>query len=975
MSLKSILAASVAAQAILLAAAPAMAQQDGASAADEAAAASPGAEADGAEIIVTGSRVARRGFDAPTPTRVLTAEAIEQRGAPNVGDFLNEVPSFRVSQNAQTNPQTATASGQVYVDLRALGNIRTLVLVDGRRHVPSSSTGQVDLNLIPTILVDRIDVVTGGASAAYGSDAVSGVVNIIINTRLEGFRGDLALGLSDHGDNFERRISLGFGTSFADNRGHIVIGGDYVRTDGVTSYYDRDWGRRGDEIVSFANNRPADLPSRIYAPGVRYTNSSPGGTILGVNADTNAANGADVLRGIEFLPGGAIGRFSYGNDPGVGSAYDFTTPDGIPTRLGHQLILPINRHVVLAHLDYDVTDNIAFFVEGSYARSGSSFNGTAVRDTATSGSAAVIIRRDNAFLPAEIGQIMDANNIASFPLGRWNGDWAQAKIDNYSTTYRIAGGLSGTIGDWSWDAYYQYGRNVYEGRINNIRIAQNFQWAYDAIRLPSGQIVCRNETARAQGCVPLNLFGAGSPSQEAVNYVNGTLFNEVTTTQQVVAVNLRGNPFSTWAGPVGVAVGAEYRRDSAIGVVDSLSEARAYSYGNYQPFSGAFTTKEAYAEMVVPIASDLPFAHMAELNGAIRYTDYGSRGGVTTWKLGAIWEVVQGLRFRGTRSRDIRAPNAAELFSEITNLTSLRNPFSGVTTPTRVFSGASPGLRPERADTLTLGAVLTPRFIPGLTLAADYYDIDIGGAIASYGGQVILDRCFAEVQAGTPGFFCGFVARSGSGAATTIDSVTTALLNIASLKTRGVDFELSYRTRLGAGSLTTRISGTYTDRLISDDGLGSGPSFNAQGIIQARGSVIDRAGQVGGFTSGANIGSTSVPHWQLAGSLTYTDDRFSTTMQARYVGGGKVDNNLVDPSDPDYDPRSPISVGPQDVSGRLYLNWSGSINLLRDGERRLQVYGVINNLTNVDPPFPATQLSGLFDRLGRFYRLGVRFSY
>ena len=932
-------------------------------------------EAQVRDIIVTGSRVQRDGFQAPTPVTVLTSEALAERGVANVGDFLNEVPSFRPSVSNQTNTQSSNLSGATFADLRALGNIRTLVLVDGRRHVPTASTGQVDLNLIPTVLVDRIDVVTGGASAAYGSDAISGVVNVIINKKLNGFKGDLSLGVSEEGDNFERRIGLGFGTQFGDGRGNIVIGGEYVKSNGIPTFEDRAWSRRYDESVSFAANRPAGTPSRIFASGVRFMNSLFGGVILGNNADTTASNGADVLRGIYFPEPGVVGRFTYGNETG-GSSYNLTSSVGTPPRAGHTLVLPIDRHVVMGHLDYQINDAVNFFAEGSYGRSGSNYSGPMPRDTAVSGANAVVIRRDNAFLPSQIATIMDANAITSFVLGRSNPDFSSTRIVNYNTTYRFVAGLNGPIGgSWNWDAYVQYGENKLDSQIRNMRIQQNFLYAYDAIRLPTGQIVCRDTTARAQGCAPLNLFGLNAMSPESRAYVNGTQFQTITNTQFVAAANINGEPFSTWAGPVSLAFGGEYRRDTAVSVVDSLAAQKKYNFSNPAPYDGAFATKEAYAEIVVPLARDAPFMKSLDLNGAVRYTNYDTSGGVTTWKVGATWEPFDGLRLRGTRSRDIRAPNAAELFSVTSTQSTLRNPFNGVSRSYTVIFAPSTTLAPEKADTLTVGAVISPSFLPGFSASVDFYDINIKGAIASFPAQNIVDNCYAEIQTTGAGSFCQSTVLSGAGSATEINSVTVQLLNLASLKTRGVDFELVYRTNLGGGRLSTRLFGTYVANLISDDGLGNAPSFNGAGIIQSRGSVIDRAGQLGGFTSGLNTGATSVPHWQINANIGYDTDAWGTSFTGRWIDGGIVDATLVQPGDADYNAASPISVGDMNVASRFYLHWSGHLNLMKSDNKTVQLYAVVNNLLNKEPPFPNTQVAGYYDRIGRSYKVGIRFAF
>ena len=961
--------ASVASAAVLAATSPVRAQEG------PAATAKPADRVDNADVIVTGSRVIRDGSQAPSPTTVVTSDSLNKRGLSNIGDFLNELPSFRPSVSNQTNTQTSNLSGATFADLRALGNIRTLVLVDGRRHVPTASTGQVDLNLIPTILIDRVDVVTGGASATYGSDAISGVVNVIINKRLRGLRGDVSMGISEQGDAAERRISLAWGTNFANGRGNFVIGGDYVKSDGVHSFEDRAWGRKYQEIVTFATARAAGVPSRIYASGVMFTNSLIGGEIVGVNADTTASNGVDVLRGYYFPAPGQVGTFTYGQESG-GSSYNFSSSAGTPPRLGHTLVLPVERKVVMGHLDFDVSDKISYFLEGSWARSGSDYSGPIPRDTATTGANAIIIKRDNAFLPGQIAAIMDANGITSFALGRSNPDFSSTEIVNFNTTYRVASGLKGDLGgNWGWDVYAQYGENKLDSQIRNMRIQQNFLWAYDAIKLPSGTIVCRNATAQTQGCVPLNLFGPGAMSQASIDYVNGTQRQTIKTTQFVAAANLRGQPFSTWAGPVSIAAGVEYRRDTALSAVDAIAAAKGYNFSNPQPYQGAFITKDAYGEIAIPLARNVPFFKSFDLNGAVRYTDYQRSGGVTTWKAGASWEPVGGFRLRATRSRDIRAPNSSELFSTTSTQATLRNPFSGVSRSYVVISAPSPALAPERADTTTIGAVFKPDFLPGFSASADYYKIRLNGAIASFPAQQILDNCYAETQAGAAGTFCGMASLTGTGAATEINSVTVQLLNLASIRTNGVDFEASYRFGLGSSRITTRLFGTYVAHLITDDGLGTPVSYNAAGVIQTKGSLIDRAGQVGGFTSGLNTGATSVPHWQLNGSLTFEKPSWSMTLIGRWIQGGIVDATLVQPGDKDYNAASPISVGDMNVSSRFYLNWSGTVNVIETDKRKLQFYALVNNVFNKEPPFPNTQLAGFYDRIGRSYKVGFRFTY
>lgn len=950
----------------------------------------------GGDIVVTGSRIARSGMEAPTPTKIINAAALEARGATSIGEVLAEVPSFRNSQGPQTSTSTTLGTGQFSPDLRGLGVVRTLTLVDGRRHVPSSATGQVDLNLIPQILVERIDVVTGGASAAYGSDAVAGVVNVILDKRLQGFKGDGSIGISSHGDDREVRASLGFGTSFDEDRGHIIVGGDYLDSKGILNTRARRAFAMQPGLVSYVGPRPANAPSRFYGRGVQFVNIAYGGLILGANADLNAANGADVLRGIQFGPGGVPTPFNYGNfaDYGAGSTLSTGNTGGNPGLFpqdGFPIITPVKRRVAFGHIDYALSDTLSVFAEASYGRSGARSASPPVRDNASTGAAATTILRDNAFLPDSIRQTMAANNIASFTLGRAYNDFGRIATNNQNSTERFVGGFDADFGNgWKLNGYYQYGRNQFEANVSRLRIEQNFRFAVDAVNV-GGQIVCAatqpNGTlaaggavlnrfnAAATGCVPVNLFGQGSPSAAAIDYVTGNVFYRVTTQQQVAALTLQGDLFTLPGGPLSFAAGGEYREEKARAVSDAISQRSGFNYSNPKPYAGRYDVKEVFAEAVAPIAKDAPFAHLLELNAAVRFTKYSTSGSVTTWKAGGVYAPIPDIRIRATRSRDIRAPNNAELFATTSAVAQLRNPFTGVTGQITQFNQPSPSLRPERADTWTVGAVLTPTFIPRLSLSVDYYDIKINGAISSFTPQTVLDNCFAETNAGNPGFFCNFVNRTGTGTSTVINNVSVQLLNLASIQTRGIDFEASYRVPLADGQLTFRGVASYVKDLIFDDGTGTGVTRNAAGVIQTLGGRINRAGAVGGFTNGQQVSVTSSPHWTANGSVTFAQDPFTLNVQGRYVGGGKFDAGFLGPEDKGYDPASPISIGSNRVSGRFYLDLSAQIDIFKEGRRKLQFYMVANNVTNVDAPFPVIGIAGIYDRIGRYYRAGVRFAY
>lgn len=951
------------------------------------------------EVVVTGSHLASQGFDAPTPTLQLSAQQLQDRGSTNVGEFLNELPAFRESTSNQNNP-TNSAAGQVYADLRALGNIRTLTLVDGERFVPSAITGEVDLNLIPTVLVSRIDVVTGGASAVYGSDAISGVVNVILDKKLQGIKGQIFGGISTYGDDAEKGFGIAAGTGFDDGRGHLEIGGEFANVGGVTNYTAaRPWGAASNGIVTFPVSRPAGTPSRTFASGITFTSAPEGGVIYGActtpGCTPTRISATSPLHGIAFGPGGALVPFNYGNDTlNTGTAYNFTG-DGAPPYLYNTMILPVKRYSMMARLDYDVTPSTSVFLTISDAQSGSSdFHGNHPRYQNVNG---IVIRSDNAFLPAALATIMAANGDTAVGIARNGLDFAMGRPDNYNTTKRIVAGANGSLFDrWSWDGYFEYGQNRYSSQLGNIPINNNFNFAQDAVYynpstdailanpsagIPSGYVLaCRalvpgsttyNPIAAA-GCVPMNLFGVNSPSAASIAYVGGTIWQLTTTTQKVASGNVRGTLFDTWAGHVQAAIGGEWRSESATQTVDSLSLTNAFAYGDPQPFNGTFSVKEVYGEAEVPLAKAVPFANSLALNGAVRYTDYSISGSVTTWKGGVTWAPTEDFRLRGTASRDIRAPNSSELFQNTRNNTLALNPFSGTVEAYTVFTQPSPNLKPENADTRIIGAVFTPRVLPGLNVSVDYYHIRVNGAIGNYGTTTLINNCAAEVaSAAGPGYFCSFFNRTG----TTINYLSLQEVNLASITTSGIDFDLSYRLPVGGGAITDRLYGTYLLHLITNDGLGNAVTFNAAGVVQSLGSVIDRAGTVGGFTGGGNTGATDGPHWQVNDSLTYAYRRYSLNLTGRYIGGGLYDATLVGPDNPLYNPASPISIASNKISGRFYVDLGGSMSIIDGDQKKLQVYLMINNLANVSPPFPETAISGMYDRIGRYFRAGVRFAY
>lgn len=890
------------------------------------------------EIVVTGSRLPI-GARAPSPLTVVSSQAIEDRGAATIGEILQEIPSVGEIDSPNTAGVTSRGGGQINPDLRGLGSSRTLVLINGRRHVATATTGSVDLKVVPTLLVDRVEVVTGGASAAYGSDAVSGVVNIVLKDNLNGIRGTVQGGVSEHGDGVERRLSVAAGTSFAGGRGHIMGGFDYVSIGGIGTQLTRDWGRHDVGLITnpaFATN---GLPNFVISPNVHSAITTPGGLIV-----------SGPLKGIAF---GLNGTSNYGFGQVFGSTMIGGDGAGHNENLLALLGTPTESINALASAKYDVADHVQLFAEFSEGFSGT---GGASQESRDRGN--LVIRRDNAFLPASVRNLMIVNNLQTVTIGRVSNDTGKIKLDRDNGTYEAVAGVIGRFGPWTADASVQFGQNIYDlGFGPNNRKQNEYLNAVDAVVNPAtGTITCRSTlTNPTNGCIPVNVFGDGSLMLNS--YVNGSAAFRLVTTQAVVAANLRGTPFSTWAGPVALAVGAESRRDHAVGSSDPISQRvnangsiGGWILGNQLPERGTIKVFETYAEAQAPLAKGTRFARELSINGAIRRTHYSLSGTVYTWKAGATYVPFSGLRLRATRSRDIRAPNISDLFeSGGSSNTNLFDPVLGRSVQIREIEAANPNLKPEKADTLTAGAVLTPDFLKRFTASVDFYDIRIKDAIATLGAPTLAQGCFAGNQ-----LFCQSITFNSD---RSIAFVSNTRLNLAQAATRGIDFELNYsRAKIFGGALTAKLLATRVLRLTNTTPVG----------------VQNRLGQVSNFNR-----TPGVPKWVGDAFLDYDRGPLHLGLQARFVGPGVFSTIL-------HEGTGPNSINRNTVPAFLYINPSASYRFRLIGSRSIELFTAINNLLDKDPPMiPSGAAGGInesstngqfYDVVGRFFRFGARFS-
>jgi iron complex outermembrane recepter protein len=931
-----------------------------------------------ADIVVTGSRIRRSGYDTPSPVTAISTEEIQATAPANLADFVNQLPSVAGSITpANSNRSLASgAAGLNTVNLRGLGSNRTLVLLDGRRSVASSNDGVVDTNTIPQGLVKSVEIVTGGASAAYGSDAVAGVINYILDKDYTGIKADLSYGQTTYDDDKTYRAVLTAGTPFAGGRGHLLLSGTFLQREGIEGA-PRDWAQRG----MYMTQNPAyvagnGLPQYVPSTSAGLNSVTGGGIVV-----------SGPARGVYFGQGGTINRYDYGPGYNPAGASEWTI--GGDWRQNQHLdgtsLQPAERlRSIYGRLSFEVTDNLEVFGEASYNYGRGLNLGGRQTDRGN-----ITIRGDNAFIPAALLAQYPSLATTGLTLGSFNADYPTRESDNTRQVQRYLLGAQGSFdllsARWKWDGYYQHG--VAENHIlltspNRTKLAYARDAVWNATRT---EIVCRvtrsgSTDPLAEGCVPFNSFGIGVNSPETVSYIMGNPYTDTRFQQDVAALNVSTDISNPWLKPIGLAFGVEHRREQSAAATPAFAQSGWYS-GNFpdnDQVAGAFEVTEGYVETLV----SLPWR--IDLNGAARYTSYSQAGDVVTWKGGVTWSPFSDLRLRGTRSRDIRAPNLSELFqSGGGNTNSLLNPWTGRTARYRGVPQGNLNLRPEKADSLSLGAVYQPTFFPGFGLSVDYYDIRIKGAIGSLGAQQIVDRCYEgndelcrqialatadNVAAPTYAYGDGWDRTTGPNAISNLGDiwVYTANFNYVAERTRGLDVEASYQTTL--------------DRFIS----------GAPGRLSLRGLAtrfITRWSDNGSQPPVSSVGqnSGSIPTWKYRVTANYAVDDTTVQLTGRGFSAGVYSNTYIEcPTDCPASTALNRTITDNRLPGAFYLD-AYVAQKVQVGDAAADLYLQIGNLFNRDPalvgngpadtssPDPGTNRS-LYDFLGRTFRLGLRIS-
>ena len=936
-------------------------------------------------VIVTGSRIARRPEDAQTPTVTIDRDAIELSGQESLSELFRQIPSLTTGINSQSVASgtfTPETFGVANPNLRGLGEKRTLVLVNGRRHVGSTpGNSSVDLNTIPPSLIERIDTITGGASAVYGADAVSGVINVILKDDFEGFEFRARGSATEQGGAGELSFDLTFGSSLGD-RGSVYTN---------FSFYDFGGLRFSDRYSNhpFAPGNPdwirnpdPDGPRFISSTTQRRYSASlvDGGTVWdGVSFDENlnrTASGAPVPN--YFDRNGNLRVFE--GDQFIGGSrreiINARAPD-FPLEFiqDRHVNMPLMRMNLHAGADFDLTDNARLFFEGAYSQTES--RGFLTPQFNFFGATGLItIQADNPYIGPTLAALLEGDpsttddNIESFRISRRNHDYGRRFLSTDRSMKRFLFGLDGEIfGGLNYEIYYQYGQTTMESLRGNDQDPLRYAQAIDAVRDPvSGEIVCRDPS---NGCKPLNVLGLQDPNspelQAAVDFFAWDLPILSEQSQHVASASITGDLFELPAGMVGFAAGVEYREESSQYTPSPiLQQGRGWFGSVFAETIGQYDVLEGFTEVRVPLVRDVPLVREANVEGAVRVADYSSSSDLaTSWKFSGDWAPFDGLRFRAAYAQSVRAPNINELFTPGTDTFSFLdhpcepdNIITGANAANRAANCAARGfpanfeatpgsiaisqlgnqdLAPEVSKTLTAGFVFQPTFLENFSITADYWDIDITDGIDSLNPQSTLDLCFDSSS--TQNVACDLIDFAPDG---TPRRIVSQNINISSLSASGIDFGMNYffqPASLGLplnGDLSMSLVGSHLRKLESQ------LNETAPVVVQ--------------------VGGPDHTKWRGNFRVTYSDGPLAVSVTELYVSGGRAA------------PSWPLGLVSPD---RFKDQWTTNLSVRYSLKETIEFNLGINNLFNVEPPqhpvlFSGNNRGAAFSNIGRSGFAGVK---
>jgi outer membrane receptor protein involved in Fe transport len=925
-------------------------------------------------VTVTGSRIARMGDIAPTPVTVISGDGLVDAGVNNVADLLHEMPSTLVGLSPETTNNTIFASGLNNTDLRGLGSDRTLVLVNGRRFIAGApGSGAVDLNNIPTAMVERIEITTGGASAVYGSDAVAGVVNIITKKSFDGVELDVSAirPFEDGGD--EEFASLTFGSSTG--KASFVTNLSVTKS-GQLSAMDRENLREAPIVLqnpeAAANPDDDTIPQLIFwglgqQVLASYSETSDFSTVFGDKYN--------------YTADGQLKPFGYGEPLPyrLGSGrQDYLGGDGYNFSENTYYRTPLDRINFTTHMSYEFNRDHAMQLEVNYSK-------TDAYGESSPAFLGFTVRPDNAFLTDDARAIIQSDfedrtalregTYPGYPafgddIGQYTSgsilasDFGNRQYTQDRTLARASLSFEGALGGgWLYDAYATVGHVQADTEWYGELFEDRFYQAIDAVEV-DGEVQCRDTS---NGCVPLNIFGSNQFSDEAYDWVSTDAIRRASIQQSVVGATVTGDLYELPAGPLATAFSVEYREEKASTLPDPAMRAGLLFNNLSSPLDGEYNVSEAAFELSIPVLSDVAFAKYLTVETAYRYMDYSTSGTDDAWKLGVNWEVNDELRIRASRSKSVRAPNIGELYDppgqtfvsffdvcdsdRVGELSteyrdqirancaaagvpedfSPSDEWYGSTRPG--FNEGNPNLSNEQAKDVTAGFVYTPSYLPELSLTVDYWDFEITNAISAVGVGTAVNLCYRSSSIDNP--YCDLIERDPE--TFEIDNFYQRPVNAAYSSTSGYDIEAAYRLGTDFGNFDFRLIGTYLNERIS----------NSTGLAEDE---IDATGE------------QARPEWRHRFITSYQISDFSAVLSMTYRASTVLDNDWT-PNQHNYN----------DVPSYTKFDLTTRYDVTPELQVRL---GLLNMFDKLPPRRPGMYSQGAYyDLLGQRITLGLNYSF
>ncbi|NOU49796.1 TonB-dependent receptor [Pseudoalteromonas sp. JBTF-M23] len=936
-------------------------------------------------IAVTGSRLLSIEAASPSPVTVIGEDLIQASGATDIAELLNKLPSMAPGLSSSTSNYNGNA-GMSTQDLRGQGAKRTLTLVNGRRHVgsiPGEST--VDISSIPTGLIKRIEILTGGASSVYGADAVAGVINIITKTDYVGSKLNVSAGISSRSDGEKHGFNFLHGLNFNDDKGNATFYFSYDKEEEINAkdrpYTNSNWsylpnpehlalkeklfaeGKTSQEVTDITDND--NIPNNLSAR--RYSITASPTTVVFIGGIAYTFNADGSMRPVKLGNSGELYRPENGltgiqTDEGGEQlgAYEF-----------QRLRVPVEKAMFNNTINYEFDSGYHFSLDSKYVKTESE---SRVFPNSLYGS--VPLSRDNAFIRSDLGAKMDEYEMTYLPIARHFTEMGQQGTDYERDVLQIVASLQGTFANnWQWEFYAQYGKASSDNTTVNSYYEDRWRASLDSVRDENGNAVCRATIDASaapiagrdySNCIPHDVF---TPmSDELLNYVKLEHTSTESQTQKVAHFHASGDLFETWAGPIALSVGAEYRKESSeTSPSQALRDGISASYAVEQPVVGEYDVKDVFLETNIPLLSDVFLASKLNLNLSVRSAHYSEAGQNTSWNVGTVWQPIDDVTLRISRSRSARAPNINEQFTTegegfewlyqpcsqnriksasaqvVENCKKLGvNVFTneiGETTsdirwyqPGTIVSSGNQDLDVETANTLTAGLVFTPTAIDNLELTFDYWDIKLSGLIDNFNVATVVDSCVE--QSSLDNQFCALLTRQPDGIITHVNLKT---LNLNQRRTSGLDIIANYKFDMLGGTFAIN---TIVQRLIRRD-IQTDPTLELE----------------------PTVGLFAHPEWKATVNLSYENEQFRVGTATRYVGEQRYRENYT-----------ASYVNPHETPSMFYTDLTASYNISET--MRLNV-GANNVFDKKTPQMPNAYSGGanyylgtdggLFDTLGRTY--------